>query len=128
MGTSVTRLKCLFVCVAAFTQGASAQGIITTVAGTDWIFPASGKPARVAPLGRIKGVAFDRNGDLLIADPENAQVFRMDSAGTITVFAGNGIPGFSGDNGPAVGASLGGPASVAVDSSGNVYIADSLGN
>src|SRR5262245_43032054 len=96
------------------------QGLITSVAGTDWLFPANGKPARTAPLGRVTGVAFDRSGNLLVADPDNAQVFKIDANGTITIFAGNGISGFSGDNGHATAASLREPNSIAVDSSGNV--------
>jgi uncharacterized protein (TIGR03437 family) len=107
-----------------FAAAASCQGLITTVAGTDWLFPANGKAARNAPLGRVAGVAIDNAGNLLVADPDNAQVFRIDVNGVITVVAGNGITGFSGDNGPAAGASLQGPTGVAVDSAGNIYVAD----
>jgi hypothetical protein len=55
------------------------QGLITTVAGTDWLFPANGKPARTVPLGRVTGVAFDRSGNLLVTAPDNAQVFKIDA-------------------------------------------------
>ncbi len=46
----------------------------------------------------------------------------------ITTVAGNGTPGFSGDNGPATSAQLYGPSAVAVDSAGNLYIADTVNN
>jgi uncharacterized protein (TIGR03437 family) len=110
------------------TPAVYAQGIITTIAGTDWLFPANNKPAHSAPLGRVAGVAFDRSGNLLIADPDNAQVFKVDSNGVLTVFAGNGFRGYSGDSGAATAASLDSPTSVAVDQAGNVYIADAANN
>src|SRR5262249_24066873 len=55
-------------------------------------------------------------------------VFKIDSTGTMTLVAGNGRAGFSGDGGPAVRAQLNGPAGMALDSAGNLYIADSLHN
>ncbi|HJZ95956.1 MAG TPA: hypothetical protein VKE70_05585, partial [Candidatus Solibacter sp.] len=70
MVRALRRLLLLTACVSA----AAAQGLITTVAGTDWLFPANGKPARTAPLGRVTGVALDRSGNLLVTDPDNAQV------------------------------------------------------
>jgi NHL repeat len=64
---------------------------------------------------------------LYIADTSNNVVRMVNSGGIISTIAGNGTAGFSGDNGPATSAQLNGPTSVAVDSSGNVYIAD-IGN
>ena len=72
------------------------------------------------------GLAFGPAGDLFFADAESHQVYRMDAAGGVTVAAGNGVPGFSGDKGPATAASLTAPSDVAVDRSGNIWIADSL--
>ena len=52
-------------------------------------------------------------------------MFRLDAViGVLTLVAGNGTSGFSGDNGPAAGAQLSGPVGVAVDTAGNLYIAD----
>src|ERR1700733_6463420 len=117
----------LFVFLLACLVGAhcaSAQ-VITTVAGTDFTFPNSPLPALNAPLGAVTGVAVDANGDVYAADPSNNLVMRFVPGGQMTVVAGNGTSGYSGDGGPATSASLQGPNSVAVDSAGNLYIADS---
>src|SRR5215831_3386042 len=111
-----------------FGHSAFAQGIITTIAGTAWLFPGNNKPARSAPLGRVAGATFDRAGNLLIGDPDNGQVFKVDTNGVLTVFAGNGFRGYSGDGGPATAASLDAPNSIALDQAGNVYIADGAEN
>ncbi|HYW43818.1 MAG TPA: hypothetical protein VE959_13230 [Bryobacteraceae bacterium] len=105
-----------------------AQGIIQTAAGTEWVFAGDGKAASAAPLGYIETVVLDRSGNPIIADPDNEVVVRVNANGQISVLAGNGIMGFSGDNGPAIHASLNTPKGVAVDASGNLYIADSGNN
>ena len=69
------------------------------------------------------GVAVDSAGNLYIADTGNNRIRKV-SNGVITTVAGNGTPGFSGDNGPATSAQLNDPYGVAVDSAGNLYIAD----
>ncbi len=89
----------------------SASGIITTVAGNSLLY-------------RPWGVAIDSAGNLYIADTSNHRVRKMSPAGTITTLAGTTC-GFSGDGGPASAAKLCGPSGVAVDGSGNVYVADS---
>ena len=104
---------------------ATSQGIITTVAGTSWTFPPTPLPALNAPLGRVAGVAADGAGNFYFSDLGNQMVFRVTPGGSLTVVAGNGISGFSGDGGPATNASLHDPGGLAVDSAGNVYIADS---
>ena len=71
-------------------------------------------------------VAFDRDGNLYIADTENHRVRRMTPDGRVETVAGSGDgPGFEGDGGPATAALLSTPISVAVDSQGNIYINDS---
>ena len=72
-------------------------------------------------------VAVDASGNVYVASYWGGIVRRIDAAGVITTFAGTGEEGFSGDGGPAAQARLDRPAAVAVDASGNVYIAD-LGN
>ena len=101
-----------------------AQGVITTVAGTDWVFPSGNRSAVNAPLGLVVGVAVDPAGNLYLTDVGNHMVFKASADGTLTFLAGNGIQWFSGDGGPATSASLALPEGVAVDGAGNVYIAD----
>jgi uncharacterized protein (TIGR03437 family) len=101
------------------------NGVITTVAGNgSFGFSGDNGPATNAQLNFPEGVAVDSAGNLYIADSGNDRVRKV-SNGVITTVAGNGSDGFSGDNGPAASAQLNFPEGVAVDSAGNLYIADS---
>ena len=105
------------------------EGVITTVAGTgDWGYSGDGGPATEARLFSPRGVAVDGSGNLYIADDFNSGVRKVDPAGVITTVAGTGQGGYSGDGGPATGAQLSHPLGVAVDGSGNLYIADAWNN
>jgi hypothetical protein len=84
-----------------------------------------GIPATQALLAYPTGVAVDHLGNLYIADAYGYRIRKVDTNGIITTVAGNGLQGFSGDGGPATAALLSVPADVAVDTKGNVYIADS---
>ena len=100
-------------------------GPITTIAGTgEPGFSGDGGPAVAAQLSKPQGLTLDGAGNLYIADTENHRIRRIDTSGTITTLAGTGSWGFSGDGGPAVTTQLSGPKGVAVDGSGNIYIAD----
>jgi uncharacterized protein (TIGR03437 family) len=100
------------------------NGVIATVAGNGTPgFSGDNGPATSAQLANPLGVAADSAGSVYIADRNNHRVRKV-SGGVITTVAGNGTPGFSGDNGPATSAELNYPEGVAVDSAGNVYIAD----
>ena len=98
-------------------------GTITTIAGTgERGFGGDGGPAIQAQLDAPTGVAVDGEGNLYIADRDNSRIRKVDSIGTITTIAGGG--GFGEDGGPATQARLNLPYGVAVDSAGNLYIAD----
>jgi uncharacterized protein (TIGR03437 family) len=106
-------------------------GTITTVAGNNTspglgAFSGDGGPATSAGLNSPTGVAFDKAGNMYIADYGNQRIRKVDTSGTITTFAGIGfVTGSdSGDGGLATKAELGNVYDVAVDSNGNVYIAD----
>ena len=101
------------------------SGIITTIAGTgEEGFSGDGGPAVQAQLGSPSGVAVDAAGNLYITVITNSTIRRVDPSGTIATIAGVGRWGFAGDGGPAVQAHLNSPSDVAVDSAGNLYIAD----
>ena len=99
------------------------DGMIATIAGTGKFgYSGDGGPAIAAELEGPTVLELDTNGNLYIANLR--RVRKIDVAGTITTIAGTGERGFSGDGGPATSAQLSSARSVAVDSVGNVYIAD----
>src|SRR5213076_2555874 len=103
---------------------AAATGIITTVAGGGSTL-GDGGAATSASLYDPTAVALDASGNLYIADQNNHRIRKVDAAtGIITTVAGNGSPAFAGDGGAATSASLNYPDSVALDASGNLYVAD----
>src|SRR3954453_694608 len=99
---------CKLLLVCALVNILRAQGVITTVAGTDSVFISHGVPAVQARLsGNFHfAVASDADGNVYIADPPNQAVFKVSPSGLLTTIAGNGIPSFSGDGGPARAASM----------------------
>jgi len=102
-----------------------ASGIITTIAGNGTAgFGGDGLPATVSMLNNPRGVATDAAGNVYIADQANQRIRKINIAGIISTIAGSASSGFSGDNGPATLAALQNPYSVAIDASGNIYIAD----
>jgi trimeric autotransporter adhesin len=107
----------------------SSSGIITTVAGNGYSgYGGDGGPATSANLSLPNGLAVDSSGNLFIADSKINCIRKMSSSGIITTVAGNVSSGYSGDGGQATSAQLNFPMGVAVDSSGNLFIADFLNN
>ena len=131
------RFKCAgMVLTLLFTAALHAQvqvvnSLITTLAGhgtgcagqTDSL--GDGCPAADSALRNPAGVAVDTAGNLYIVDQNDEVVRKVNAAtGEITTVVGNGTGGYGGDNGPATSAELQGPNSVALDSTGNLYISD----
>jgi DNA-binding beta-propeller fold protein YncE len=105
---------------------ATQSWIISTAVGTgEKGYAGDGGPATRAQLNGPFDVGFDTSGNLYFSDTFNHCIRRVD-AGTsvITTLAGCGEPGYSGDGGPATGARFNEPYGIAVDRSGNVYVAD----
>ena len=103
-------------------------GIITTMVGTgEKGYRGDGGPAAGAHLSEPFMCAFDTDGNLYIAEATNHCIRRVDvDSGVITTIAGTGDQGYSGDGGPATGATFNQPYSLQVDSNGGVYVVDRL--
>jgi uncharacterized protein (TIGR03437 family) len=114
------------------------RGVLTRIAGNlKPGYSGDGGPAIDAELytddlvseepafGIPSGLATDLKGNLYISDGGNGRVRKISSDGIITTVAGNGSHGYSGDGGPATAAQISNPRGLAVDSVGNLYIADS---
>ncbi len=104
----------------------SETGVISRFAGTGVAgFSGDGGPALGAALSTPDGLVFDGLGNLYVADTSNHRVRVIEADGNfIRTVAGDGVPGFAGDNGPALDASLSQPTKLAFDSEGRLYIAD----
>jgi sugar lactone lactonase YvrE len=101
------------------------DGLLTRIAGNSRPgFSGDGGPAVRAQLSSPVGLALDAAGNLYIADSGNHRIRRVAPNGVIVTVAGSGAAGFSGDGGPAASAQFSAPTGVAVDSGGNLYIAD----
>jgi len=114
---SVTLCMFLF-CEASFAQN------INTVAGGGL----AGGTAKSAFIAYPGGTVRDKAGNTYISSNWGHCVYKLDTAGKVSVFAGQGYADFSGDGGPASSATLSIPAGLAMDSAGNLYIADAGNN
>ena len=95
-------------------------GIITTVAGAGY---SVGVPAKEADAGWPHGVVRLPGGDIVVGDSIAHRLWRIDADGILHAFAGDGVPGSSGDGGPATEARIFMPHDIYVDHHGNVYVA-----
>ncbi|MBZ5625266.1 MAG: hypothetical protein LAQ69_42180 [Acidobacteriia bacterium] len=117
---SVAVASALYLSVLAFPL--YSQRVITTAAGTDKVFPTSALPPLSTSFHPVNSPV--SNGDIYFIDSSANSILRVTSLGQLRLVAGNGFAAYSGDGGPAVNASLLNPTAIAVDSSGNLYIAD----
>ncbi len=100
-------------------------GVITTVAGKGTSgFSGDGGRATLAQLNGPNDVTVDSAGNLFISDAANNRIRKVDTGGNISTVAGDGTGSYGGDGGPATSAQIRIPTGVAVDSAGNLFIAD----
>jgi len=105
------------------------DGSVVTIAGNGKIGNSgNGDPATDATFKHPTGIAVDDSGNVYIADANNNCIRKVNSKGIISIFAGTGATGYSGDKGTATTATLNYPNSVCTDALGNVYIADEGNN
>ncbi len=103
----------------------STAGIMTTVVGTGAFgFSGDGGPAISAQIYDPSGIAIDGGGNMYIADYTNNRIRKVTPLGVISTYAGNGTGGYNFDGVAATAAQLNHPKGLAVDASGNLYIAD----
>jgi gliding motility-associated-like protein len=102
--------------------------IITTIAGNHtYGFSGAGGPATSAAVAELYGIAVDNAGNVYAADQSNNVIWKISTAGIITLYAGNGTAGYSGDGGPASAALLFFPGWMGMDPAGNLYFTDQKG-
>ena len=99
----------------------TANGIVTTLAGNGTQGATNGTGISTS-FNYPSGVAVDAAGNVYVADRENSKIRKISAAGIVTTLAGKGTPGAT--NGTGASASFSLPSGVAVDGSGNVYVAD----
>jgi sugar lactone lactonase YvrE len=101
------------------------RGIISTIAGDGTAgYYGDGGPAHLAQLNEPSGIAFDKYGNLYVADSKNHVIRKIDNHAIITTLAGKNLAGYSGDNGPAINAQFNLPVQITIDSQDNFYITD----
>jgi RHS repeat-associated protein len=103
--------------------------MLTTFAGSnDPGTSPDGTPAAEAKLDDPSDVVADAAGNVYICESLGHRVVKVDDQGVLTTVAGIGVSGYNGDNIPATSAQLYRPTSLALDTAGNLYIAEHFGN
>jgi DNA-binding beta-propeller fold protein YncE len=101
-------------------------GVVTTYAGAAGILGFTGGTTSTARFYSPQGIAFDQAGNLYVADQGNNAIYKITTTGTVTILAGNGLPGYAEGTGSA--ARFYAPQGIAADAQGNVYVADRNNN
>lgn len=114
----------------AYVLEAPISGNVTTIAGSgnSQNYGGDGGQATAAQLNSPSSIVMDSSGNWYIADTANDRIRMVTPAGVISTIAGTGAAGSTGDSGPALDAELNSPQGLAIDSSNNVYIADTGNN
>ncbi len=102
-------------------------GTISTFAGGG-SSSASGVPATTCALARPGGITVDSSGNIYFTDVNNARICKVNTSGTLTVYAGTGSAGYSGDGGAATAATLNHPLRLVMDAAGTLYFGDQANN
>ncbi len=102
----------------------SPDGIITTIAGNPSGNELDNGPAKLIKIGAPMSIALGPDGSIYFAENARHRIRKIDPQGTLSVIAGTGLHGLSGDGGPAKDAKLNSPRGIAVASDGSIYIAD----
>jgi hypothetical protein len=101
-------------------------GVITTIAGTGSAgFSGDGGPASAAVFNGVADICFDKRGNLYISDIGNHRLRKINPFGIVSTFAGTGVGGYTGDGGQATAAQIISINGIAIDKSGNLYLAQS---
>ena len=109
-------------CLLASTAASAQQYVTSTIAGG--AAPVTPAPGLALTLGSVSGVVADAGGNVYLASSDLNAVFRLDSSGVLTRVAGNSRTGYSGDGGPATNARITSPKGLALDTAGNLFVAD----
>ncbi len=107
----------------------SSTGVVSTFAGNGVAgYGGDGGPATAASFNHPIDILADYSGNFYVIDNGNQRIRKINAAGIITTIAGNGIPGYTGDGGPATAATLHDPSRMTIDGAGNIYFADAVNN
>jgi hypothetical protein len=113
-----------FICIVYSINGQCQT--INTIAGGGSGGLGDGGPATAATMNQPYGVAVDNAGNFYVSEANNSRIRKVTPGGIITTIAGTGVDGYSGDGGPATAAQISFPYGITVDSSGNIYFAETL--
>ncbi len=106
-----------------------ANDTINTICGNGWsTFSGDGGPASAAEIFQPHYLSFDKSGNLYFGDMGNNRVREINTSDTITTLSGDGMPGYNGDNIPALTTQLSNPTYLVSDDSGNIYVSDNGNN